>query len=113
VLKLKNHANNLNFVHLLPEDRHLALTSCLNVVKVWDLRVGKCVTHLLSSGLVEDGTNQPIARDTGELPMSEFMIYKAAVDAEDKFMFTTYGTSIRMWNLEKLQGIGSVAQNHK
>jgi WD40 repeat protein len=114
VLKLKNHGNNVNYVHLLPEDRHgLVLTSSLNIVKVWDTRSGICVKHLLSGGLTDEGSNEAIARDNSQLPPGETMIYRAATDADDKHLFTTYFNGVRMWDLEKLESVGAIVQNHK
>lgn len=108
---LCNHLNNVNFVHLLPEDRHCAITGSLYIAKVWDLRSGLCVRHLQSSGMYYDGENEKISRQN-DIPPSESVIYDCTVDNYHKYMFTSFGSSVRVWSLDTFTTVFVLSGNH-
>ncbi|KAI1708494.1 kinesin-like protein KIF21A [Ditylenchus destructor] len=111
VLDLKSHLNHVNFVRILPEERHLAITGSLYVAKVWDLRSGECVKHMNSSGLVEEGSNERVAREN-KVPASEALMYTCAVDDSNKYMFTTCRNDVRVWNLDTFSSVLLLSGNH-
>ena len=81
------------------------------MIKIWDLRSGLCVRHFSSMGLVSEGENEKVSR-SDELPRTETIIEWAAVDQmQSRFLFTTCKGGIRVWDLDKLEHIGTMGAN--
>lgn len=131
LMTLGNHRNNVLFVHLFP-DEYMALSSAVNIVKVrnikylrisifslyfrlqvWDLRLPeteRCVHHLYSMGLVDNGENQPCERmASDQIPRPESVISTAAVEPmEQRYLFTQCNQNIRVWDMKKMEHLGMI-----
>lgn len=81
------------------------------IAKVWDLRSGLCVRHLQSSGMYYEGENEKIPRQN-YIPSSESIIYDCIVDYNNKFMFTSFGSSVRVWSLDTFTTVFVLSGNH-
>uniref|UniRef100_A0A915LXU0 Kinesin motor domain-containing protein n=1 Tax=Meloidogyne javanica TaxID=6303 RepID=A0A915LXU0_MELJA len=110
IATLGSHPNIVYSVRLLPDQQNMALSSSMNIVKLWDLRAPpteRCIRHLSSMGLVSQGENGHCER-IRELPPTETDIYQMEVcsNSGGHFLFTTSNAGVRIWDLEKIEHLG-------
>uniref|UniRef100_A0A914M1U5 Kinesin motor domain-containing protein n=1 Tax=Meloidogyne incognita TaxID=6306 RepID=A0A914M1U5_MELIC len=110
IATLGSHPNIVYSVRLLPDEQNMALSSSMNIVKLWDLRAApteRCIRHLSSMGLVSQGENGHCER-IRQLPPTETDIYQMEVcsNSAGNFLFTTSAAGVRIWDLEKIEHLG-------
>ncbi|VDD91493.1 unnamed protein product [Enterobius vermicularis] len=100
------HPNNVLAVKFIP-GTDLALSVSMSTVRLWDLRMERCIRILLSSGLAVDADSIPSNTSRqNTVPISETVITAADLDPTGRLLFTTFAGDVRIWDLEKVAAYG-------
>ncbi|XP_067929509.1 kinesin-like protein KIF21B [Watersipora subatra] len=77
-------------------------------------KCGPCITVLSSSGLVHDSILvEPASSSQGILQQGEQQIFDIQVSRDGHKLYTTTGTTVRLWDLNTLSAVGQVASGHQ
>lgn len=107
------HPNNVNAVRFVPNS-HLAISTSMYQIRVWDLRMEGCAYLLQSSGQTNEGDSGfTVTSRQNVCPMLETVVHATEIDPTGRLLFSSYNSDVRIWSLEKMVSYGrALAATH-
>uniref|UniRef100_A0A2S2QRQ4 Kinesin-like protein KIF21A n=1 Tax=Sipha flava TaxID=143950 RepID=A0A2S2QRQ4_9HEMI len=103
---LSGHPNSVVAIKY-DEYAQLVLSVTSSYVRVWDMRLSKCIKTLSSSGIVNNGSVM-----SSQIPVGEILLNDIALNNYGRTLYMTTGDKVKIWDMRKFTVRGKLSSGH-
>ncbi|XP_025424514.1 kinesin-like protein KIF21A isoform X3 [Sipha flava] len=103
---LSGHPNSVVAIKY-DEYAQLVLSVTSSYVRVWDMRLSKCIKTLSSSGIVNNGSVM-----SSQIPVGEILLNDIALNNYGRTLYMTTSDKVKIWDMRKFTVRGKLSSGH-
>ncbi|VVC43336.1 Hypothetical protein CINCED_3A002326 [Cinara cedri] len=103
---LAGHPNSVVAIKY-DEYTQLVFSVTSSYVRVWDMRLSKCIKTLSSSGIVNNGSVM-----SSQIPVGEIMLNDIALNNYGRALYMASGDKVKIWDMRKFTVRGKLISGH-
>ncbi|XP_022162800.1 kinesin-like protein KIF21A [Myzus persicae] len=103
---LAGHPNSVVAIKY-DEYAQLVFSVTSSYVRVWDMRLSKCIKTLSSSGIVNNGSVM-----SSQIPVGEILLNDIALNNYGRTLYMASGDKVKIWDMRKFTVRGKLSSGH-